>query len=408
MMPILAFPGEITPGQLGPIRRDLELLSTLHTLTRSLVGIPSVMQIISGSPASSASRMASAAKGGGTKMTVALAPVFSTAWATVSKTGQPSWVVPPLPGVTPPTTLVPYSAQPLAWKLPSLPVMPCTMSRVFSSTNTDIDCSRVPVRVLSLLCGVVLGGLHCLGSCILHRLANDEVEARLLENFASLLHVGSLQAQDDGNLHVGLLGRFYDPLGQSVDAQDAAEDVDEDGLHVLVGEQDLEGVLDLLLVGAPAHVEEVGRRAAGVLDDVHGRHGQTGAVDHAGDVAIELDVIEGVLRGFHFQRIFFGGVAQFLQFLVAEDGVVVEVDLAIERQQAVVGGGDEGIDLEQGGIGLEKNFVEAGHELDRVVNLRRLETQREGEFTRLVWLEAHCGVDVGLENCVRVPGSDFL
>src|ERR1700691_2300336 len=214
MMPILAFPGEITPGQFGPMSRDLEVLSLAQTLTMSSVGMPSVMQTMSGIPASSASRIASAANGGGTKIMVALAPVSFTASVTVLKTGQPSCVVPPLPGVTPPTTLVPYSAQPLACKVPSLPVMPCTMSRVFSSTNTDIDCSRVPVRVLSLLCGVVLGGLHCLGSCILHRLANDEVEARLLENFASLLHVGSLQAQDDGNLHVGLLGRFYDALRQ--------------------------------------------------------------------------------------------------------------------------------------------------------------------------------------------------
>ena len=93
--------------------------------------MPSVMQTTSGMPASSASRMPSAANGGGTKIMVALAPVSLTASSTVLKTGQPSWVVPPLPGVTPPTTLVPYSAQPLAWKVPSRPVMPCTMSRVF-------------------------------------------------------------------------------------------------------------------------------------------------------------------------------------------------------------------------------------------------------------------------------------
>src|SRR6202451_149192 len=178
MMPILAFPGEITPGQLGPIRRDLDLLTTLHTLTMSLVGIPSVMQMMSGRPASSASRMASAANGGGTKMTVTSAPVSETAFSTVSKTGQPSCVVPPLPGVTPPTTLVPYSAQPLAWNVPSLPVMPCTMSRVFSSTNTDIDCSRIPVRVqYSLFCGVVFGGLDCLGGCILHRFPHCQCAA---------------------------------------------------------------------------------------------------------------------------------------------------------------------------------------------------------------------------------------
>src|SRR5271155_5185478 len=195
MMPILAFPGEITPGQLVPIRRDLDSLTTLHTLTMSLVGMPSVIQIISGRPASSASRMASAANGGGTKITVALAPVFSTAWATVSNTGQPSWVEPPLPGVTPPTTLVPYSAQPLAWKVPSLPVIPCTMSRVFSSTNTDIDCSR------SLGRGLLFGCFDGLVRRVLHGLSDDEVETRVLEDFPPLLHVGAFQPKDDRNLH---------------------------------------------------------------------------------------------------------------------------------------------------------------------------------------------------------------
>src|SRR5580692_10702354 len=169
MMPILALPGEITPGQFGPMRRELELLSTLQTLTMSLIGMPSVMQMISGSFAALASRMASAANGGGTKITVALAPVFSTASSTVSNTGQPSCVVPPLPGVTPPTTLVPYSAQPLAWKVPSLPVIPCTMSRVFSSTNTDIDGSS------SLSRGFLFGRRDDFGCGVLHGLSDNEV-----------------------------------------------------------------------------------------------------------------------------------------------------------------------------------------------------------------------------------------
>ena len=47
--------------------------------------------------------------GGGTKIMVALAPVLPTASATVLNRGKPSCVVPPLPGMTPPTTLVPYS-----------------------------------------------------------------------------------------------------------------------------------------------------------------------------------------------------------------------------------------------------------------------------------------------------------
>ena len=75
----------------------------------SIVGMPSVMQTASGKPASAASMIASAPPGGGTKITDALAPVSRRPRATVSNTGQPSWVVPPLPGVTPPTTFVPYA-----------------------------------------------------------------------------------------------------------------------------------------------------------------------------------------------------------------------------------------------------------------------------------------------------------
>ena len=57
--------------------------------------------------AAAASRMASGAKGAGTKQRVVLASVASTAWATVSKTGTPCTSWPPLPGLTPATTLVP-------------------------------------------------------------------------------------------------------------------------------------------------------------------------------------------------------------------------------------------------------------------------------------------------------------
>ncbi len=74
----------------------------------SMTGIPSVMQMTRGQPASAASRIASAAPGGGTKMSETFARVFSTASATVSNTGTlPSNFSPPRPGVTPATMLVP-------------------------------------------------------------------------------------------------------------------------------------------------------------------------------------------------------------------------------------------------------------------------------------------------------------
>ena len=73
--------------------------------------MPSVMQQTRSSRASTASRIASAAPGGGTKTTEAFAPVSRAASRTVSKTGMPSICVPPLPGCTPATTWVPYSTR---------------------------------------------------------------------------------------------------------------------------------------------------------------------------------------------------------------------------------------------------------------------------------------------------------
>ena len=168
-----------------------------------------------------------------------------------------------------------------------------------------------------------------------------------------------------GTCDVEILRSGHDAGGEPVDAQNAAEDVDEDRLHILVGEQDLEGVLDLLLRCAAAHVEKVGRAAAGVLNDVHRGHGQAGAVDHAGDGAVELDVVERILAGLDFERIFFGSVAQGLDVGMAKERVVVEVDLGVEREELVVLGRDEGIDLEQRGVSLDEGLVEALEETRR-------------------------------------------
>ncbi|MND00946.1 hypothetical protein D3C83_197420 [compost metagenome] len=66
MIPILHSPGVITPGQFGPISRDLEPQSARLARTMSSTGIPSVIATISSISASIASQIASAAKGGGT------------------------------------------------------------------------------------------------------------------------------------------------------------------------------------------------------------------------------------------------------------------------------------------------------------------------------------------------------
>jgi succinyl-CoA synthetase alpha subunit len=59
-------PGVMTPGQFGPTSRVFEPCSARFTRTMSSTGMPSVMHTISSISASIASRMESAAKGGGT------------------------------------------------------------------------------------------------------------------------------------------------------------------------------------------------------------------------------------------------------------------------------------------------------------------------------------------------------
>ena len=77
MIPTLHLPGEMIPGQFGPIRRERVVRRKFFTLTMSRTGMPSLMQTIRPIPARAASTMASAAKAAGTKMTDTSAAGFA-------------------------------------------------------------------------------------------------------------------------------------------------------------------------------------------------------------------------------------------------------------------------------------------------------------------------------------------
>src|SRR5580658_2414832 len=287
IIPILHLPGEIMPGQFGPISRERRFCRNSQALTMSSVGIPSVMQTMRSSSASAASMMASAANGGGTKITVVSAPVFSTASCTVLKMGQPSCVVPPLPGVTPPTTCVPLAAQALAWKVPSRPVSPCTINRVFLSTRIAIK--MIPQCVLNS----PRRGHDFVGR-IFHRVADDEIKSRFHQDLFAFVHVCTFEAQHHGKLDVCLLGSLHDASRQRIHAQNAAKNIDQHGLHAFVAEQNFKCMSDLLGIGAAAYIEKVRRHAASILDDIHRSHRQPSTIHHAAHAAVELDVVQAV------------------------------------------------------------------------------------------------------------------
>ena len=88
MIPTLADPGDVAPGQFGPMSRAPARTTASTAGIMSRAGMPSVMQKIVAIPAAAASMTASGAPAAGTKMHDVLAPVSRTASATVSKTGH--------------------------------------------------------------------------------------------------------------------------------------------------------------------------------------------------------------------------------------------------------------------------------------------------------------------------------
>jgi len=92
----------------------------------------------------------------------------------------------------------------------------------------------------------------------------------------------------------------------------------------------------------------------------HGGHGEARAVDHTGDAAIELDVVEAVLGGFDFERIFLVEVAQFRG--VPCDGrarLSSKVILASSATSLPSPVSTQGFDLEQRGVGIDEGAVES-------------------------------------------------
>ena len=172
------------------------------------------------------------------------------------------------------------------------------------------------------------------------------------------LHVGAFEPHHQRHLQADLLDRRDHALGDDVAFHDAAEDVDQDALHLGIGGDDLECGRHLLLGGAAADVEEIRRRLAVELDDVHRRHREPGAVDHAADGAVERDVVEVVFRRLDLLLVLLGEVAQRHDVGMAVERVVVEADLGVEADELVALGDDQRIDLQQAHVLGDEGGVE--------------------------------------------------
>src|SRR6478752_3712587 len=221
--------------------------------------------------------------------------------------------------------------------MPSPPVMPWTRILLFSLRKIAMSVSSSLLRrgELSGAAGRTVHGVE----------ADDE---RVVDGVA---------------VRRDQLERLDDAVGDLVAGGDPTEDVDEDALHGRVAEDDLEAVGHDLRRGAATDVQEVrGLHAAEVLtgvgDDVERAHDQTGAVADDADLAVELDVVEalllrGGLEGVRVRLVLERGVV-----LVAELGVLVERDLAVEGEHLAARVLHERVDLDERGVLVDEDLPE--------------------------------------------------
>jgi hypothetical protein len=114
----------------------------------------------------------------------------------------------------------------------------------------------------------------------------------------------SCQPNNHWNSDPDRFGSLDDPPGNAVTADNPAKDIHQNGLDSRIGKDDAESFFDSFGRSAAADIEKMAGSAPPICD-IHGRHCQTGTVDHATHTAVEFDVIQMVLRRFDLQRIFF-------------------------------------------------------------------------------------------------------
>src|SRR5512135_307120 len=258
---------------------------------------------------------------------------------------------------------VPVSVSRWRWTSFALPTAPRRLSRSGGLVGCGDD---------------LLGGVGQAGG-------GDDLPAARFEELLAGLDVGPFEADDQWDAEVELVVGGQEGRGDDVAPHDAAEDVDEHGLDVRRAEEDAEALEDLVLARAAADVEEVGGLAAVVLDQVHGAHRQPGAIDEAGDVAVEADVAQAALAGAQLGGVLLGHVEHRGDVGVAEQRVVVEIELAVERQDVARLGDDQGVDFGERGVLIEEELHEALEE--GFALLGRLAGQAQG-LADLAGLEA--------------------
>src|SRR5262249_51857047 len=183
-------------------------------------------------------------------------------------------------------------------------------------------------------------------------------KTRISEDFSPQLDIRTLHTNHQRDFDTQLASGIYDSLGEDITTHDAAENIDQHTAHPGIGENDLEGV-GYSFFGRPTpDVEEISRLPAAEFNNIHRGHGQTGAVDHTTDVAVQGDVGELVLAGFDLPGIFLVQIAQGQNVLVPKQCVVIETHFRIQRHNLTFFGNNQRVDFRDRTIAFIEGVIQ--------------------------------------------------
>ena len=208
-------------------------------------------------PASAASMIESAAKGGGTKTIEAVAPVFATASFMVSKTGTPCSVSAALAGGD-----AAHDVGAVLQHFLGVEGADLAGDALHQDRRRTIEKDAhafTTFRLTVLLFFQAETARSAASASVLARMMGRPERARILRPSSTWVPASRTMTGTSDRV---LLQRLDDAFGHPVAAVDAGEDVDQDRLDVLVHRHELEGLGHPLGRGAAADVEEVGRLAA--------------------------------------------------------------------------------------------------------------------------------------------------
>ena len=353
-------------GAVGADQDAVAVGQGFFTAYMSLAGMPSVMQAISGMPAAMASRMASAANGGGTKIMLALAPPSATASATVFQTGTSRLAV----------GLSVQVLAALAWGDAADDrgaVVDSAVGVEGADLTGDTLGDEFGVIADENAHGIGFSSIRGVQLCCYgsrrrpwrpwrsHRevVGGDHIQTAFGDQLLAELDVGAFQADHQWHVEADFLHRSQHAFGDGVALHDAAEDVDQDRFDVVVLR------ISLKARCRPSRRSRrrrrrgswPGRLPLGAVDGdgVHGRHGQPAPLTRQPMLPSSLTkAMSCFLASSSAGSSSLGRACR--RCPVTEQGVVVEADFGVERDHLVVAGDDERVDLQHVGIGFDEGF----------------------------------------------------